>query len=128
MSAITKEFYSQFAPVVNEPDWWETNAAGYGSVYFRNTIYQEPGVEITVGIVVCPSSWYYCASFNTPGSMHGIDVPRLPVTTPWSEIRDYYLNHGLAAYSVYKKDLDARIEAYDAKIARLKTDSASEQV
>lgn len=111
MSSIDKDFYSRFAPVLNEPGWWETGAMGYGSVFFRNTVYQKPGVEITVGIVVCPSSWYYCANYSTPGFSSGIDVPRPPVTTPWSEVRDYYLNHGLVSYAAHKKDLDARIEA-----------------
>lgn len=125
MSAITKEFYTRFAPVLNEPGWWETNAAGYGNVFFRNTIHQSPGVEITVGIVVCPSSWYYCASFSTPGSMRGIDVPRLPVETPWAEVHGYYLNHGLVAYAAYKEDLDRRIEAHDTRIAKLKANTGS---
>jgi hypothetical protein len=57
--------------------------------------------------------------------MRGIDVPRLPITTPWSEVRDYYLNHDLEAYTAYRKDLDARIEAHDTRIASLKTDDAS---
>lgn len=111
MSSIDKAFYSQFAPVLDEPDWWETGAAGYGSVFFRNTIYQAPDIEITVGIVVCPSSWYYCADYSTPGSRSGINAPRLPVTTPWPQVRDYYLKHGLAAYAAYKKSLDTKIEA-----------------
>lgn len=124
MPSIDKAFYSQFAPVFNEPGRWETGAQGYGSVFFRNTIYQADRVEITVGIAVYPSSWYYSASYSTPGLMRAIDVPRLPQTTPWPEVRDYYLNHGLAAYGTYKKDLAARIESCGTRIAGLKTGNA----
>ena len=122
MSSIDKVFYSQFAPVLTESGWWETGAMGYGSVFFRNTIYQNPGIEITVGIVIYPGNWYYCANYSTLGFNSGINVPPPPVTTPWHEVRDYYLTHGLIAYGAYKKDLDAKIEAHNTTVALLKSD------
>jgi len=111
MSSIDKAFYSRFAPVLNEPGWFETGALGYGSVFFRNIIHKEPDIKITVGIVVCPSSWHYCANYSLLASGSGINVKPIRAEAPWTEVRDYYLKHGLSAYATYKKDLSASIEA-----------------
>jgi len=115
MSSVDKAFYSRFAPVLNEPGWFETGALGYGSVFFRNIIHQEPSFLITVGIVVYPSSWRYCANYSTLASGGGVDVKPIRAEAPWMEVRDYYLQHGLSAYAAYKKDLAASIEADIAK-------------
>lgn len=122
--SINIDFYSQYAPVLKQPGWWETGATGYGSVFFRNTIYEVPGLKITVGIVVLPNSWRYCANFSTPGSGSGVNAPCLDCSTLWDEVKSYYLTHGIEAYNAYVEELDKQI-ADDEERAKNRTKPCS---
>lgn len=112
MSNPTIERYSQFAPVLKDPGWYETGAQGYGSVFFRKRIHSQQGLEITVGIVVCPTSWHYCGNISTPGHSEGImtRMVRSKIEeAPWELVSAFFLEKGLKCYDVYLDRVDREI-------------------
>lgn len=103
MSKIDIEWYSQLAPVLNQPGWYETSANGlFGDCFFRNVVHQQIGLKITVGIVVCPSSWHYCANFITPGYSQGFKFGREKDNDiKWEELKELVKQKGLEAHKSY---------------------------
>lgn len=90
-------WYVQYCPVLREEGWYETGATGFGLVHFCNVIHREPDFQISVGIVILPNNWRYCAKINTAGSSCGVNVSAPVNSTPWNEVKEYYLNHGIRA-------------------------------
>ena len=119
MSSITIEWYSQFAPVLKDNGWYETDAQGYGGVFFRKRIYAQQGLSITVGIVVSPSSWHYCGNISTPGYGEGIRVTSPDRDTEWATVSEFFLVNGLECYQAHCDKLDKEIEEqYSKKFLR----------
>ena len=101
-------WYSQYCPALKENGWYKTGATGYGLVHFRNVIHGEPGFQISVGIVILPNNWRYCANINARGHGFGVNVSNPSNTTPWNEVKAYYLEHGIKAY---QEDSEQRTKA-----------------
>jgi hypothetical protein len=103
------DFYSQYVPVLKKPGWEQTGIQN-NSVIFANVIFDVPSLKITVRIIIFQlTSWQYSASFSTPYHCSDIDVPP-DYTLSWEQVREYYLEHGLAAYEAHEKDVKSRVE------------------
>ena len=91
-------WYSQYCPALKEDGWDETGATGFGLVHFRNVIHKEFDFKISVGIMILPNNWRYCANIYTRGSGCGVTVPSPDNSTSWNKVKSYYLEHGIKEY------------------------------
>jgi hypothetical protein len=114
---------SEYIPVLKEQGWWSTGADHSGSVFFRNNIYQIPGLIISVGIILFhepqPSgiltysylrSWQYCGNYSAGRDFSDrINVRPVSGATKWDAVKAYYKGHGLQAYALHEKTLESHI-------------------
>jgi hypothetical protein len=114
---------SEYIPVLKEQGWWFTGADRSGTVFFRNNVYQIPGLIISVGIILFhephPSGiltyshlrfWQYCGNYSARRDFSDrINVRPVSSATKWNVVKAYYKEHGLRAYSQHEETLESRI-------------------